>query len=97
MSETQRKKLKKSWIAVTQKWYPVCLKRMQENIPEIGMEQDVKTDSGDTEKCFVSKRFESYDDMMAVIDDLKAHNHPLRVFNSQTVQECNTMQRLSSH
>ena len=34
---------------------------MQENIPEIGMEQDVKTDPGDTEKYFVSKRFESYD------------------------------------
>ena len=27
--------------------------------------------------------------MMAVIDYLKAHNHPLCVFNSQTVQECN--------
>ena len=27
--------------------------------------------------------------MMAMIDDLKAHNHPLRVFNSQTVEECN--------
>ena len=58
----------------------------QEDIPEIGMEQDVAADPGDSKKC---KRFESYDDMMAMIDDLKAHNHPLRVFNSQTVEECN--------
>ena len=46
------------------------------------MEQDVKTD------WFVGKRFESYD-MMVMIDDLKAHGHPMRVFNSQTVEECN--------
>ena len=32
----------------------------QEDIPEIGMEQDVAADPGDSKKC---KRFESYDDM----------------------------------
>ena len=53
------------------------------------MEQDVAADPGDSKKCFVGKRFESYDDMMAMIDALKLHNHPLRVFNSQTVEECN--------
>ena len=47
-------------------------------VPEIGMEQDVKTD------WFVGKRFESYDILMVMIDDLKVHDHPLRVFNSQT-------------
>lgn len=28
----------------------------QENIPEIGMEQDVKTDPGDSKTCFVGKK-----------------------------------------
>ena len=34
-------------------------------------------------------RQKAYDDMMAMIDDLSAHNHPLHVFNSQTVEEYN--------
>ena len=59
------------------------------DIPEIGMEQDVAADPGDSKKCYFGKRFESYDDMMTMINALKLHNHPLHVFNSQTVEECN--------
>jgi hypothetical protein len=57
----------------------------EQEIPE----QDVKTDPVDSKEWFVGKRFESFDDMMEMVDDLKAHDHPLRVFNSQTVEECN--------
>ena len=62
------------------------------DISDVGMKQDVKTAGdqlGGSNECFVGKRFECYEDMMVMIDDLKAHNHPLRVFNSQTVEECN--------
>ena len=55
----------------------------QKDIPKIWMEQDVKTEPGDAaKKCYVGKRFESYDEMMAVIDDLKAHNHPHYVYST---------------
>ena len=55
------------------------------DIPDVGMEQDVKTAGdqlGGSNECFVGKRFECYEYMMVMIDDLKAHNHLLRVFNS---------------
>ena len=57
-------------------------------IPEVGMEQEVDNASADQE-LLVGKKFNSFDEVMAVIDRLKASNHPLRVFNSQTVDECN--------
>ena len=47
----------------------------QEDISEMGMEQNVAADPGDSKKC----RFDLMMIMMAMIDDLKAHNHPLRV------------------
>ena len=57
----------------------------QIDIPEVGMEEEVDSSSS----CHVGKRFSSYDEMMAFINGLKASNHPLRVFNSQSVEECN--------
>ena len=39
--------------------------------------------------CLVGKKLNSFDEMMTMINQLKASNHPLRVFNSQTVEECN--------
>ena len=44
------------------------------DVPEVGMEQDVTTDPVYSKKCFVGRKFESYDDMMAMIDDLKAQS-----------------------
>lgn len=57
------------------------------DVPEVGMEQEV--DSGFSAELLVGKKFNSCDEMMALLDRLKASNHPLRVFNSQTVDECN--------
>ena len=56
---------------------------------EIEKEQDIAANPDDSKKCYVGKRFESYDDMMAMINALKLHNHPLCVFNSQAVEERN--------
>ena len=67
-----------------------------DQVHDIGMEQDVDLPE-ESKKCFVGKRFECYDDMMAMIDGLKTKNHPLRVFNSQTVEECNKRRAKAKH
>ena len=49
---------------------------------------EVESGSGAIAELFLSKKFNFFDKVMAVVDRLKASNHPLRVFNSQTVDEC---------
>ena len=53
------------------------------------MEQEVDSGSSLSAELLVGKKFNSYDEMMALLDRLKASNHPLYVFNSQTVDDYN--------
>lgn len=64
------------------------------DVPSDGSEgasacEDTSECSSDKSGLVVGMKFTSFDEVIKVLDDLKAAHHHLRVFNSQSVDEYN--------
>ena len=63
-----------------------------ERLPSDDVQDKEESECDLTAELQIGRKFNSYDEVTELLDKFKASGHPMHVFNSQSMEECNRRQ-----